>query len=122
MSTQRRDDHLRLAYCKDRAGNWGEFLISLARELFAIAAGQTAPPERLAPEFTVSTATNSLSSDDHNQQPVRFVFFNIRIGSPPQGRASTQRPARGHFAGYPSAHSSADRARSTRPCRVYRQP
>jgi hypothetical protein len=111
MSTQRRQDHLRLADCKDRAVRWGiGFLCLLARELFAIASGQTAPPEIQAPEFPVSTATNSLSSDDHNQQPVRLVFTNIRIGSPPSGRLSRLRPPRGHFAGYPPIHSSADRA------------
>ena len=118
MSTQRREDHLRLALCKDRAGSWGiRFLCLLAREFFAIAAGRTAPPESPA-----RTATNSLSSDHHNQQPVRLVFIDIRIGSPPIERTCTQRPSLGHFPGYPSIHSFADRARPIRPCRVYRQP
>jgi hypothetical protein len=118
MSTQRREDHLRLALCKDRAGNSRDkFHGSPAREYFAIAAGITAPPESPA-----RTATNSLSSDHHNQQPVRLVLIDIRIGSPPIERTCTQRPSFGHFPGYPSIHSFADRARPIRPCRVYRQP
>ena len=118
MSTQRREDHLRLALCKDRAGSWGiRFLCLLAREFFAIAAGRTAPPESPA-----RTATNSLSSDHHNQQPVRLVFIDIRIGSPPVGKTSRQRPSLGHPRGYPFIPSFADRARPIRPCRVYRQP
>ena len=118
MSTQRREDHLRLAHCKDRAVSWGiGILCLLARELFVIVAGRTAPPETPA-----RAATNSLSSDDHNQQPVRFVYTNIRIGSPPSRRVSRLRPDLGHLAGYPPIHSSADCARPIRPCRVYRQP
>ena len=118
MSTQRREDHLRLALCKDRSGNSGDkFRDSPVRECFAIAAGLTAPPESPA-----RTATNSLSSDHHNQQPVRLVFIDIRIGSPPTQRTCTQRPSLGHFPGYPSIHSFADRARPIEPCRVYRQP
>jgi hypothetical protein len=118
MSTQRREDHLRLAHCKDRADDWGiQFLCSLVRELFAIAAGRTAPPESPA-----RTATNSLSSDRHNQQPVRLVFIDIRIGSPPVRKTSFQRPFPGYLQAYPSIHSLADRARPIQPCRVYRQP
>src|SRR6202021_2643787 len=46
MSTQRRVDHLRLAHRMDRAASSGDRLrCSPAREIFAIAAGQTAPPE-----------------------------------------------------------------------------
>ena len=118
MSTQRREDHLRLALYKDRAGNSVDrFHGSPAREFFARAAGRTAPPESPA-----RTATNSLSSDHHNQQPVRLVLIDIRIGSPPIQKTCTQRPSHGHFPGYPSIHSFADRARPIRPCRVYRQP
>ena len=118
MSTQRREDHLRLADCKDRAGSWRQRIhCSPAREFIAIAAGQTAPPESPA-----RTATNSLSSDHQNQQPVRLVFIDIRIGSPPTQRTCTQRPSVGQFPGYPSIHSLADRACPIRPCRRYRQP
>ena len=118
MSTQRREAPLRLAHCKQRAGNSGDrFLCSPAREPFARAAGRTAPPDGPA-----RTATNSLSSDCHNQQPVRLVFIDIRIGSPPLERISRQRPFLGHPPGYPSVHSFADRARPIEPCRVYRQP
>ena len=118
MSTQRRVDHLRLAHCMDRAASSGDRLrCSPAREIFAIAAGQTAPPESPA-----RTATNSLSSDHHNQQPVRLVFFDIRIGSPPLEETSAKRPSLEHSPGYPTLHSSADCVRSIRPCRVYRQP
>jgi hypothetical protein len=118
MSTQRRVDHLRLAHCMDRAASSGDRLrCSPAREIFAVAAGQTAPPESPA-----RTATNSLSSDHHNQQPVRLVLFDIRIGSPPLGKASAKSPSLEHLPGYPTLHSSADRVRSIRPCRVYRQP
>jgi len=118
MSTQRREAPLRLAHCKQRAGNSGSrFLSSPAREVLARAAGRTAPPESPA-----RTATNSLSSDRHNQQPLRLVFIDIRIGSPPLGKVSRQRPFPGHPRGYPSIHSFADRARPIEPCRVYRQP
>jgi len=122
MSTQRREDHLRLAHRKHRTERWGQVLVSLVRVFFAIAAGQTASPESPAPrESRVSTATNSLSSDRQNQQPIRLVLIDTRSGSPPPGRPSRQRPRRRHFPGYPSIHSSADRARSIRPCRVIRQ-
>jgi hypothetical protein len=118
MSKQRREAPLRLGHCKDRAGNSGNrFLSSPAREHFARAAGQTAPPESPA-----RTATNSLSSDHQNQQPVRLVFIDIRIGSPPLGRASRQRPSLGNPPGNPSIHSFAERARPIEPCRVYREP
>jgi hypothetical protein len=118
MSTQRREDHLRLAHCMDRAASSGDRLrCSPAREIFAIAAGQTAPPESPA-----RTATNSLSSDQHNQQPVRLVLFDIRIGSPPLAKASAKWSSLEHLPVYPTIHSSADRVRPIRPCRVYRQP
>ena len=118
MSTQRRVDHLRLVHCMDRVASSGDRLrCSPAREIFAIAAGQTAPPESPA-----RTATNSLLSDHHNQQPVRLVLFDIRIGSPPLGKATAKSPSLEHPPGYPTLHSSADRVRSIRPCRVYRQP
>ena len=59
---------------------------SPARGYFARAAGRTAPPESPA-----RTATNSLQSDRHNQQPVRLVFIDIRIGSPPlEGISQTE--------------------------------
>jgi len=118
MSTQRRVDHLRLAHCMDRAASSGDRLrCSPAREIFAIAAGQTAPPESPA-----RTATNSLLSDHHNQQPVRLVLFDIRIGSPPLGKTSAKWSSLEHPPVYPTIHSSADCVRSIQPCRVYRQP
>jgi len=115
MSTQRLQD-LRLAHCKDRAGSRGVgFLCLLARELFAIAAGRTAPPEGPA-----RTATNSLSSDYRNLQPIRLVLTNIRIGSPPTGKASIERPFRGASPRL-SVHPFLRRLRAPiRPCRVYR--
>jgi hypothetical protein len=118
MSTQRRVDHLRLAHCMDRAASSGDRLRCLpAREIFAIAAGRTAPPESPA-----RAATNSLSSDHRSQQPVRLVLFDIRIGSPPLVKTSAKWPSLEHPPGYPTLHSSADCVRSIRPCRVYRQP
>ncbi len=118
MSTQRREDHLRLAHCMDRAASSGDRLRCLpARGSFAIAAGRTAPLESPA-----RTATNSLSSDHHNQQPVRLVLFDIRIGSPPLAKTSAKWSSLGHPPVYPTIHSSANRVRSIRPCRVYRQP
>jgi hypothetical protein len=118
MSTQRRVDHLRLVHCMDRVASSGDRLRCLpARENFAIAAGRTAPPESPA-----RTATNSLSSDHHNQQPVRLVLFDIRIGSPPLAKTSAKWSSLEHPPVYPTIHSSADRVRSIRPCRVYRQP
>jgi|GEM_PF-4697720 len=118
MSTQRREDHLRLAHCMDRTASSGDRLrCSPARKLRATTAGRTAPPESPAP-----AATNSLSSDHHNQQPVRLVFLNIRIGSPPLAKTSAKWPSLEHPPGYPTIHSSADCVRSIRPCRVYRQP
>ena len=101
MSTQRRDDRCtpmaetgrweqqsgsRFANCKDRAGTYGDrFSASPARDLPAIAAGQTAPPAMLP----VFEATNSLRLDDRNQQQLIRLFS---IGSPPTGQAAAPRP------------------------------
>ena len=83
MSTQRREDRWRLASCKDCAGSLGrEFPGLPGRNLPANAAGRTAPPETPA-----IAATNSLPSDDRNQQPVRL----LQPGSPPPRQASAQR-------------------------------
>jgi len=118
MSTQRRVDHLRLVHCMDRAASSGDRLrCSPAREIFANAAGRTAPPESPA-----RTATNSLPSDHHKQQTVRLVFIDIRIGSPPLAKTSVKWSSLEHPQVYPTIHSSADCVRSIRPCRVYRQP
>ena len=67
-------------------------------------------------------ATNSLPSDHRNQQPVRLVFIDIRIGSPPQGKASKCRPPLERLLGYPHIHSFARRRVPIRPCRMYRLP
>ena len=109
MSTQRREDHLRLAHCKERVGSSGDrFPGSPARNLPAFAAGRTAPPGTLP----ALEATNSLPPDHRKQQPVRLVFFDVRMGSPPLGKASTWRPKLERPPGDPPIHSSADRARS----------
>ena len=90
MSTQRREDHLRLAHCKDRAGSSGDkFPGSPARELFARAAGRTAPPEDPA-----RTATNSLSSDCRNQQPVRLFSLTSALVRRPWAGSRAEAVAR----------------------------
>ena len=110
MSTQRREDHLRLAHCKERVGSSGDrFPGSPARNFPAIAAGRTAPPAiSILPALA---ATNSLPSDHRKQQPVRLVFFDVRMGSPPLGKASTLRPKLERPPGYPPIPFFADRAR-----------
>jgi hypothetical protein len=108
MSTQRWEDHLRLAHCKDRAGSLGDrFPCSPARHFPAMAAGRTAPPE-----VPAKSATNSLPSDHRNKQPVRLVFFDVRVGSAPLGKASIQRLKLERPPGYPRIPSFADHARS----------
>ena len=124
MSTQRWEDHSRLAHCKERVATSGKGVPdSTARNLLAVAAGRTAPPAMLpallhpsdkdlslgAPELE---ATNSLLSDHRNQQLVRLVLFVFRFGSPPLRQAAVRRPLRQRPSGYPPIHSFAERARS----------
>ena len=109
MSTQRRDDrttsatetscwgfrsHSRHASCKDRVGS----LAPRSRNLLAMAAGRTAP--LVTPAMS---ATNSLPSDDRNQQPVRL----LQRGSPPHRQAAAPGPPRLHRFGYPPIPSPA---------------
>jgi len=109
MSTQRREDHLRLALCKDRVGSLGiEFPGSQPREVLALAAGRTVPPDA----NPAVAATNSLSSDHRNQQLVRLVLFGVRPGSPPSRQAAGRKQLPPFPFGYPTIHSYADRARS----------
>jgi hypothetical protein len=109
MSTQRREDHLRLALCKDRVGSLGiEFPGSQPREVLALAAGRTVPPDA----NPAMAATNSLSSDYRNQQLVRLVLFGVRPGSPPSRQAAGRKQLPPFPFGYPPIHSYADRARS----------
>ena len=101
MSTQRRDDRCtrmaetgpweprsasRLESWMDRMGISGDrFSAFPARNLPAIAAGQTAP----SAASPMKEATNSLRSDLRNQQQfVRLLYF----GSPPTRLAAMPRP------------------------------
>jgi len=114
MKTQRLQDCLRLARCKDCVGNSGiQFPSSPARELPAIAAGQTAPPVHRS----ASAATKSLLSDHPRQSFVRLVSFQLRFGSPPK-QASERRLIRSFFPGVPHMPSFAGSALShlTLPC------
>ena len=108
MSTQRWEDHSRLAQCKERAG-WLEkrSATSPARVLPAIASGQTAPPVR----FPAWAATESLQLDRVSQQPVRLVLLDMRPGSPPPGQTASRRPVRGGRLGYPPIPHPATTAR-----------
>jgi hypothetical protein len=106
MKSQRREDHLRLALCTDREGILGSgYPDARARNHRAFAAGRTAPPETPARK-----ATNSLQPDHRNQQPVSFDRFDVCIGSPPLGTASSRRSELERPPGDPPSLSLADRA------------
>jgi hypothetical protein len=103
MSTQRGEDHLRLAHCKNRLEiSGGSFPASLSRRRLAIAAGRTAPPGTPG-----RAATNSLISDHCNQQPVRL----LQPGRPPIGQAAALSPTRQLQFGSPPIPSYAIEAR-----------
>jgi hypothetical protein len=104
MSTQRREVRPTLAakICRlgMRLGSWlakrwdrGEGSENHSprpstRNFLAIAASRTAPPE--TPE---RVATNTLRLNQRNQQPARLAPLDIRLGSPPLGRASFRSPS-----------------------------
>jgi hypothetical protein len=123
MSTQRRKERFSLATkvsrlrarlrswhagWKNRAVGMGnEFPCFTARNLNAHAMSATAPLESSA-----SAATNSLQTDHRYQQAIRPVHLppGIRLGSPPLGEASVQRPSCQRSPGYP-LHLPADCSR-----------
>jgi hypothetical protein len=103
MSTQRVEDHLRLARCKDRVDrSGGKFPGYFPRSFSAFVAGQTAPPG--TPALAV---TNPLESDHSNQQPVR----HLRRGRLPERLASALSPSRQLHFGRPPILSPARCAR-----------
>jgi len=88
MSTQRWEDHLRLAHCKESVGSSGDrFPCFLSRGLRVIAAGRTAPPE-----VPVREATNSLPLDYRKQHTVWCALYRFRHGSPPVEQAAVRKP------------------------------
>src|SRR5580658_4625023 len=83
MSTQRRENRWQ-HYCTEFAGGSGHFcLVVLAWFARAFATVGTAPPHP-----TAWLATNSPQSDHLFAQLVRFVEQDIRLGSPPIGKAA----------------------------------
>jgi hypothetical protein len=118
MSTQRREDHLRLAHCKERVGSSGDrFPGSLSRSLRVIAAGRTAPPE-----IPVLEATNSLPLDCLKQQTVWCALFRFHHGSPPVKQAAVRKLFLKRLPGYPLIPSLPSTRVPIRPCRMYRLP
>ena len=132
MSTQRRDDHLRLAHCKDRVCSSGmQFPSSVTRERPAMAAGRTAPPgthpgDKDLSQGALAAATNSLPSGHRKQQLVRLL---VRHGSAPSRQAAERRQLRRFsssdphipfFAGSAPSHLTLPRVPAAFSCRKER--
>ena len=102
MSTQRREARTTLAakICRlgMRLGSWlrkrrdgvegseNDSPRPSTQNFPAVAASRTVPPE-----IPDRVTTNSLRSDQRNQQLARLAPLDIRLGSPPLGRALSQR-------------------------------
>ncbi len=101
MRSQRGEDHLRLANRMDREGiPEAGFREHPARNVLAVAAGRTAPPE-----IPARKVTNSQLPDHRNEQRAPLAGFDFYISSSPLGMVFARRPHLERLLGDPPTFS-----------------